>query len=88
MDTGAAGVEGLTLASGAPERWEAAIGAGLGALTQIDEGSVSLTGKALRLTGLVDQPSDRDALIGSIALPDGYTLQNDIETRDDGAPIA
>ncbi|WP_375264342.1 hypothetical protein [Planktotalea sp.] len=88
MDTGAAGVEGLTLASGAPERWEAAIGAGLSALTQMDEGSVSLTGKALRLTGLVDQPSDRDALIGSIALPDGYTLQNDIETRDDGAPIA
>ena len=37
---GAAGVESLTLASGAPERWEAAIGTGLGALSQMDEGSV------------------------------------------------
>lgn len=87
-ETGAAGVDGLTLASGAPDRWETAIGAGLGALTQMDEGSVSLTGQTLRLTGLVDQPSDRDTLISSIALPDGYTLQNDIETRDDGEPIA
>lgn len=87
-ETGADGVEGLTLASGAPERWEAAIGAGLGGLSQMDEGTASLNGQTLRLTGLVERPSDRDALINSMTLPEGYTLQNDIETRDDGKPIA
>lgn len=86
--SGASGVDELTLASGAPERWEAAIGAGLGALSQMDEGSVSLNGTNLRLTGLVDAPSDRDTLIASVKLPEGFTLQNDIETRDDGLPIS
>lgn len=85
--SGATGVEGLTLASGAPDRWEPAIGAGLAALGQMDEGTVSLSGTTLRLTGLVDRPADRDALIASVALPEGYTVQNDIETRDDGKPI-
>lgn len=86
--SGAVGADGLTLASGAPERWEAAMGSGLRALSQMDEGSVSLNGTVLRLTGLVNEPSDRDALIASVALPEGYTMQNDIETRDDGAPVA
>ena len=86
--SGATGADELILASGAPEHWETAIGVGLGALLQMDEGSVSLNGTDLRLTGLVDAPSDRDALIGSIKLPEGFKLQNDIETRDDGMPIA
>lgn len=86
--SGASGVETLTLASGAPERWEGAIGAGLATLSSMEEGTVSLTGDTLRLTGLVDTPADRDALIASLTLPEGYVLDNDIETRDDGKPIA
>ncbi|MGH1577336.1 OmpA family protein [Planktotalea sp.] len=86
--SGAAGAEGLTLASGAPERWEAAIGTGLGALSQLDEGTTSLTGNTLRITGLVDTPNDRDTLLAAMELPEGYTLESDIETRDDGKPIA
>ncbi|WP_085306858.1 OmpA family protein [Planktotalea arctica] len=86
-ESGASGVEGLTLASGAPERWEAAIGGALGTLTQMQDGAASLTGTTMRLTGLVDTPSDRNALITALTLPEGYTLQDDIETRDDGTPI-
>ncbi|MEP5153701.1 OmpA family protein [Planktotalea sp.] len=87
-ETAVSGVEGLTLASGAPAGWQAAIGSGLGTLSQMDEGSVSLTGTDMRLTGLVDTPQDRDALVAMLDLPEGYTLTNDIETRDDGKPIA
>ena len=58
-NSGVSGAEGLTLASGAPELWEKAIGAGLKALSQMEEGSVSLNGATLRLTGLVDEPSAR-----------------------------
>jgi OOP family OmpA-OmpF porin len=86
--SGASGVEGLTLVSGAPERWEKAIGAGLKALSQMDEGSVSLNGTTLRLTGLVEEPSERDALLASVALPDGFAFESDIETRDDGLLVA
>ena len=85
--TGAAGAEGLTLASGAPERWEAAIGASLATLSRIEDGSVSLTGNAVRLTGLLDSPNDREALLATLTLPEGYTLEDDIETRDDGKPV-
>lgn len=88
VQSGAAGVEGLTMASGAPERWEGAIGAGLATLSKMDEGAVSLTGQTMRLTGLLDTPADRDTLIAGLSLPDGYTLENDIETRDDGKPVA
>mgnify|MGYP000551347997 CR=1 FL=1 len=74
--SGAAGADGLTLASGAPDRWESAIGAGLAALSNMEEGSVSLNGTEMRLTGLVALPDDRDALISALALPQGFTLQN------------
>ena len=86
--SGAAGADGLTLASGAPDRWESAIGAGLAALSNMEEGSVSLNGTEMRLTGLVALPDDRDALISALALPQGFTLQNVIETKDDGRPVA
>ncbi len=86
--TGAAGVEGLILASGAPERWESAIGAGLATLSQMDEGSASLTGTKLRITGLLETASLRDSLIASLTLPEGYTLENEIETRDENALVA
>lgn len=87
-NSGVSGSEGLTLASGAPERWEKAIGAGLKALSQMEEGSVSLNGATLRLTGLVDEPSARAALLASVTLPDGFTFESDIETRDDGLLVA
>lgn len=85
--TGAAGVEGLTLAGGAPTRWEAAVGAGLGTLSKLEDGAMSLNGTQMRLSGIVDTPDDRDALLASLALPEGYTLSSEIETRDDGRPI-
>jgi len=84
----AAGTDGLTIASGAPERWESAVGAGLGALSQMEEGSASITGTTLRLTGVVDFPSDKAALLDAVSLPEGYSLEDEIEARDDGLPIA
>jgi OOP family OmpA-OmpF porin len=54
----------------------------------MDEGSVSLNGTTLRLTGLVEEPSERDALLASVALPDGFAFESDIETRDDGLLVA
>lgn len=86
--TGSTGAEGLTLAGGAPERWEAAVGAGLASLSGMDEGALSMTGTEMRLTGLVDTPADRDALLAGLSLPEGYSLTSEIETRDDGKPIA
>lgn len=82
------GAEGLTLASGAPAHWQTAAIAGLEALSQMEEGSVSLKGTEMRLTGLVDTPKERDALIAALEVPQGFSLTDDIETRDDGAPVA
>lgn len=82
------GVDGLTLASGAPERWETALGAGLSVVTQMDTGALSMEGQNLRLSGIVDTPADRDQLLSALTLPEGYTLTSDIETRDDGKPVA
>ena len=87
QQSGVSGVEGLRLASGAPDRWESAIGAGLVALARMDEGTVSLNGTDMRLTGIVDFPKDRDALISALTLPQGFSLKNEIETRDDGTPL-
>lgn len=87
-DAGAQGTAGLVLASGAPDRWETAVGAGLTTLEKLDEGAFSIAGKTVRLSGVVDTPDARDQLLAALTLPEGYDLQSDIETRDDGAPVA
>ncbi|MEM9579416.1 MAG: OmpA family protein [Pseudomonadota bacterium] len=86
-ESGSDGAEGLTLASGAPDRWESAIGAGLAALTKMEDGALSAEGKSLRLSGMVDTPGDREAILAALTLPEGYELTSDIETRDDGKPV-
>jgi len=52
------------------------------------EGRTFLTGQTVRLSGVVDLPADRDAITAALSLPEGYTLDNAIETRDDGKPVA
>ena len=86
--SGTEGAAALTLAAGAPADWSSAVDAGLGTLSKMDEGAVSLRDTDVRISGIVDTPSDRDALLAGLALPAGYALQNDIETRDDGKPVA
>jgi len=83
--SGVEGGDGVTLASGAPDRWEAAIGAAVAALSQLQDGTVSAEGTAVRLSGLAETSEAREAVLAALVLPEGFTLAADIQAKDDGA---
>lgn len=73
--------KGLKLASGAPDaNWTGAIGAGLGALNALDQGSLSLTDKVLKIAGKASGAEAAAMADAALAvLPAGYTAETAIE---------
>jgi outer membrane protein OmpA-like peptidoglycan-associated protein len=86
--SGVEGLDGLVLASGAPAGWSAAVDASLAALNDLSEGAVSFQGTQVTLTGLAETPAQVERVLAAFVLPDGYSLKDDIEARDDGEPVA
>ncbi|MCW1932444.1 OmpA family protein [Pararhodobacter zhoushanensis] len=85
------GVDGLTLAAGAPDaHWPEAAMAGLGGLNALEEGHFDLTGRSLSLLGLARTSAEEQAAHAAVAdiLPEGYDFIAAIDVLDDGTPPA
>ncbi|MEP5761220.1 MAG: OmpA family protein [Litoreibacter sp.] len=64
-----------------------AASSGVDALSQLEEGTLSVVGENVLLSGVGRTPTEVDAAKGHLsALPEGYNVQFDIEARDDGTP--
>lgn len=70
----------LELASGAPAPgWNLAVGAGLGALAELDQGAMSLTDGDLTVTGVAADAAHADAARAALdSLPEGYRATAEI----------
>lgn len=78
-------VDGLTLASGAPQDWEPLIATAVLALQPMDQGVADLEGATLILKGDVASLQDAKAVTDSLALLKTPII-NGIRISDDGAP--
>lgn len=77
----------LTLSSGAPDGWSDAIIAGNAGLETLISGSLTLSDQTMTLTGLAANPTEKEAALAAITLPDGFSLSHSIEEEDDGKPF-
>lgn len=60
---------------------------GVAALGQLEEGTLSVVGTTVTLTGVARTPTEADAATGLLGdLPEGYTANVDITSIDDGTP--
>lgn len=78
-------VEGLTLASGAPQDWEELIATGMNTLTPMVQGAFELETALLILKGDVASPQDGQAITDSLALVKTPII-NGVRVLDDGTP--
>lgn len=77
----------LTPAFGAPEGWSAASVAGLNALDALGTGDLTITDTDVTLIGTAATPAEAEAARSALsALPQGYTLTEEITVLDDGEP--
>ncbi|MEC7764573.1 MAG: OmpA family protein [Pseudomonadota bacterium] len=82
---GATGAMELPLASGAPEGWTEIVGAGVDALSTLDEGSFALTGTTAILSGTAATPREAKSAASALgALPDGIEQVVAIDVLDTG----
>ena len=84
------GVEGLTLAAGAPDgQWAQAAALGIAALRRLEEGNLALSGRRMSVTGIALTPDEGAAMRAALdQLPDGYQADLGLSYRDDGSPPA
>lgn len=69
--------------------FEASATGGAMALAQLEEGTLSVTGTDVMLTGVARTPTEAEAAMAMLGdLPDGYNASFDITTLDDGAPFS
>jgi OOP family OmpA-OmpF porin len=78
-------VNGLTLASGAPQDWEELITTGMNSLTPMVQGGFALEGAALILRGDVASPEDAKTIADGLAFVKTPII-NGVRVLDDGAP--
>ena len=79
---------GVTLASGAPEGFGAAMAAGVAALGAMESGTAAVEGETLTVTGVALGPDEAAAAEAALAdLPEGYDLVFTPELLDDGTPF-
>lgn len=78
----------LKLASGAPDGWTIVAQDGLSALSKLEEGRLTLSGKTVTLSGVAKTPSEVEAALAQLKdVPEGYTVDTSFETLDDGKPL-
>lgn len=84
------GTGDLALASGAPDAlWGDAALLGLAALAVFDEGTLTIRGRDLAFSGLLQTPEAEAPLRAALsALPEGYSASFDLRFADDGTPPA
>ncbi len=78
-------VDGLDLASGAPQDFEGLITAGMNTLPAMVQGAFSLEGTTLILRGDVASPADAQKIVDSLALVKTPVI-NGVRVLDDGTP--
>lgn len=78
-------VNGLILASGAPQDWEELVTTGMNTLTPMVQGGFTLEGAALILKGDVASPEDAKTIADSLALVKTPII-NGVRVLDDGTP--
>lgn len=78
------GAESLPLGHGAPEGWAGAMAAGNAALAPLDEGSVSLTGNTLTLSGVAATPAEDAAAREALGDQPGFDEVVAIDVTDPG----
>ncbi|MEO0358187.1 MAG: hypothetical protein AAF386_07810, partial [Pseudomonadota bacterium] len=80
---------GMTLSAGMPDAaWPGVVGQGLDGLAGLKSGTLTIQDRAVHIEGLAALPSDKNAVLASLAgLPDGYSLTDDIMIEDDGTPM-
>ncbi len=82
------GIDGLSLAAGAPDGWDAAATLGVTALTDLLSGELALTGQSLSLRGIAATPDKAAQAQARLeALPTGFTADVRVEVQDDGTPL-
>lgn len=82
---GATGALDLPLASGAPEGWTEIVGAGVEALSPLDQGSFALTGTTAILSGVAATPREAKSAANALgALPEGIEQVVSIDVLDTG----
>lgn len=78
----------LELASGAPDGWTIVAQDGLGALSKLEEGTLTLSGRTVTLSGVAKTPADVEAALAQLKdVPEGYTVDTAFDTLDDGKPL-
>lgn len=78
----------LTLASGAPDLWEATVPLANAVLSRVDEGRWRLTDTTLEIFGTVNTPVQaQEALSALTVRPTGLSVVPQITVLDDGAPV-
>lgn len=80
--------ENLNLASGASPDWAKKVSAGLAALGPMDQGMMELEDTRLTVSGTVQGPEERDAVLAALAGLNEAVWAADIEMLDDGSPPA
>ncbi|SMX43187.1 OmpA family protein [Octadecabacter ascidiaceicola] len=84
-----AAFDDVPLASGMPDAdWADALQGGLTALSQLNEGQMTLANRNLTLEGATRVPADYEKMLLAIeTLPEGYTFENQVTVLDDGEPL-
>ncbi len=83
-------LDGLQLSAGAPDdAWTGVAAKSLEALSELEEGKLEISDRAISLTGIAKSPTERDAALAALsALPVGYSAETDLKMLDDGSPAA
>lgn len=78
----------LTLASGAPDLWEATVPLANSVLSRVEQGRWRLTDTTLEIFGTVNTPVQMQEAMSALAVrPNGLTVVPQITVLDDGAPV-
>ncbi|WP_141701155.1 OmpA family protein [Methyloceanibacter methanicus] len=78
----------LKLASGAPGAWTIVAQDGLSALSKLTKGTLTMSDKTLRLSGLAASPADGEAALAELKdVPPGYMIDSSFDYLDDGKPV-
>ncbi len=79
----------LELMAGVPdENWIGTVGAGLDALDELQDGTLSVSDKVVTLKGIALTPVEENAANAALSdLPEGYSADVVITTLDDGTPL-